>query len=57
MTLVHQHAHFYERMLPYTEGRSMLMLGATTVHPKYDPPKDYFKLTDYKTLDPDGGDL
>jgi len=56
MTLIDQHKEHYKRLLPYTEGRSMLMLGATTYHPQFNPPKDWFKLTSYQSMDPQAGD-
>ena len=57
MTLIDQHAQFYEKLKPFCKDKSMLMLGAATYHPQFNPPKDYFGLSLYETMDPDGGDL
>jgi hypothetical protein len=57
MTIVNHHKMHYERLLPYTRDRSMLMLGATTIHPQFYPPEEWFGLTSYQSLDPDGGDI
>jgi 2-polyprenyl-3-methyl-5-hydroxy-6-metoxy-1,4-benzoquinol methylase len=52
--LIKKHLNHYERIRPYCIGKSMLMLG--NQYTKIGSAKEIFKVKDYKTLDPDGGD-
>lgn len=54
MTIIKKHIRNYEKYRPYFLS-PFLMLGNQATNMSVSP-KDYFKVEEYKTIDPDGGD-
>lgn len=52
--LIQNHLHHYQRLAPYCTGK-MLMLG--NQYTNVGPATSIFPCTEYKTLDPDGGNF
>ena len=52
--LIKKHLEHYKRIKPYCTGKTMLMLG--NQYSKIGHASDLFEVSEYKTLDPDGGD-
>ena len=54
MTIINKHLKNYEKYRAYYKS-PFLMLGNQATNMTISP-KEYFKVNDYKTIDPDGGD-
>ncbi len=52
--LIKKHQPHYERIKEYSAGKSMLMLG--NQYSKIGSAQEIFETSEYKTMDPDGGD-